>query len=158
MWISQNITQFDKKEIFRKMQTFLSQLAPQAHQTTPFYATIFDFQVFCNLNFSATEISKYPLSSYWRALVVDFLGSVLLPDPTVRRFLYQNFQHIIWIAFVAWSVEVLGPTRRSVSGALTHVFYSFGYMASSGLGWLLPGLKAHIKAKRRFKCKVESEG
>jgi len=56
----------------------------------------------------------------------------------VMRTLGNGANHIAWIAYISYSVEVLGPTKRSVAGVLTHVYFSFGYMASSALGYLLP--------------------
>ena len=35
-------------------------------------------------------------------------------------------------------IEVIGPSKRAFAGTMTHVYYAFGYMASSGLGYLLP--------------------
>ncbi len=39
---------------------------------------------------------------------------------------------------MTYSMEVLGPTRRSISGAMTHVYFSIGYMATSGVAYFLP--------------------
>ena len=43
---------------------------------------------------------------------------------------------------MAYTVEVLGPSKRSVAGAMSHVYYAFGYMATSGLAYLLPDWRA----------------
>lgn len=54
------------------------------------------------------------------------------------RVLSQLTNHVTWIAYISYSVEILGPSKRSLAGAMTHVFYSFGYMATSLVGYLLP--------------------
>ena len=56
----------------------------------------------------------------------------------VFRVLGQMTNHVTWIAYISYSVEILGPSKRSLAGAMTHVFYSFGYMATSLVGYLLP--------------------
>ena len=54
------------------------------------------------------------------------------------RVLSQLTNHVTWIAYISYSVEILGPSKRSLAGAMTHVFYSVGYMATSLFGYLLP--------------------
>lgn len=54
------------------------------------------------------------------------------------RVLGNGAQHVSWLAQMTYSMEVLGPTRRSISGAMTHVYFSLGYMATSGVAYFLP--------------------
>ena len=56
----------------------------------------------------------------------------------VLRVLGNGAQHVSWLAQMTYSMEVLGPTRRSISGAMTHVYFSIGYMATSGVAYFLP--------------------
>ena len=46
--------------------------------------------------------------------------------------------HVTWLSYVTYSMEILGPSRRSVAGAMTHIMYSLGYMMTSVIGYLLP--------------------
>ena len=39
---------------------------------------------------------------------------------------------------MTYSIEVLGPDRRAIAGALTHVYFSFGYMMTSAIAYALP--------------------
>ena len=43
-----------------------------------------------------------------------------------------------WIGYIAYSVEIVGPTKRSISGTLVSLIYGFGYMISSGFAYLIP--------------------
>ena len=47
-------------------------------------------------------------------------------------------QHTTWIAFISYSVEVLGPSKRAFSGAMSHVYYGIGYILTSGIGYWAP--------------------
>ena len=70
--------------------------------------------------------------------VSDF--HLLFPVSTGRCTLRLNFefQHICWISFMSYSVEILGPSKRSISGTLTHIYYGVGYMVTSLLAYLCP--------------------
>ena len=46
--------------------------------------------------------------------------------------------HVTWLSYITYSMEILGPSRRSVAGAMTHIMYSLGYMMTSLIGYLLP--------------------
>ena len=46
--------------------------------------------------------------------------------------------HVTWLSYITYSMEILGPSRRSVAGAMTHIMYSLGYMMTSVVGYLLP--------------------
>ena len=56
----------------------------------------------------------------------------------VFRIFSNGIHHTSWLAFVVYSLEVLGPSKRAVSGATTHVYYGVGYMLTSILGYYFP--------------------
>ena len=39
---------------------------------------------------------------------------------------------------MAYSIETVGPSRRSLTGNLVSVYYALGYMSSSALAYLIP--------------------
>ena len=61
-------------------------------------------------------------------LLLSILGQVLS----------QITDQITWLAFITYSMEVIGPSKRSLGGAFTHVIFSVGYMTTSLLGYLVP--------------------
>ncbi|CAG5081478.1 Oidioi.mRNA.OKI2018_I69.PAR.g9887.t1.cds [Oikopleura dioica] len=73
-------------------------------------------------------------------MVLLFIHS-LMPDKwgfLILRTLNNGTHHTSWLAFVAYSLEVLGPTKRSVAGATSHVYYAMGYIMFSGFGYFFP--------------------
>jgi len=52
--------------------------------------------------------------------------------------LSQITDQVTWLAFMTYSMEIIGPSKRSLAGAMTHVVFSVGYMTTSLLGYLVP--------------------
>ena len=54
------------------------------------------------------------------------------------RVLGNGFGHVSYLAQKAYSMEMLGPKRRAISGALASAYFSIGYMSSSAVAYFLP--------------------
>jgi MFS family permease len=56
----------------------------------------------------------------------------------VMRVLSNGFGHVSYLAQKTYSLEMLGPKRRAISGALACGYFSLGYMASSVVAYCFP--------------------
>ena len=78
----------------------------------------------------------------WNLVTAVFLALLaFMPNQygfLVMRVLSNGFGHVSVLAYVTYSMELLGPKRRAISGSLASIYFSLGYMASSVVAYCFP--------------------